>query len=234
MTIAIMQPTFLPWIGYMCMIKQVDKFVFLDNVQFETRSWQSRNKIKLQDRTHILSLSCQKAPQKTPIHLIKLDPQLHWRKKILQTLHHAYSKSLNYHKYFPILEKNLLQNQTLVELNTQLITYFCQELNIKTPLFYASKLDLPLAKRENLLFEICQFFKANSYLSPEGSKVYLNQPESIKLFTQGKISIKYFDFIHPCYKQIGKKFIDYLSIIDFLFNVRNPILEFQNILESQS
>ena len=46
--IAIMQPTFLPWIGYFAMIDKVDEFVFFDHVQFEKRSWQQRNKI----RTH--------------------------------------------------------------------------------------------------------------------------------------------------------------------------------------
>ncbi|WP_337955418.1 WbqC family protein, partial [Campylobacter avium] len=35
MKVAIMQPTFLPWIGYFAMIKSSDIFVFLDTVQFE-------------------------------------------------------------------------------------------------------------------------------------------------------------------------------------------------------
>lgn len=35
MKIAIMQPYFLPYIGYFQMIKAVDKFVFYDDVNFE-------------------------------------------------------------------------------------------------------------------------------------------------------------------------------------------------------
>ena len=38
--------TFLPWLGYFYMIDKADEFVFLDNVQFDKRSWQQRNKIK--------------------------------------------------------------------------------------------------------------------------------------------------------------------------------------------
>ena len=45
MKIAIMQPTYFPWIGYFSLIKFVDKFIFLDNVQFDSRSWQQRNQI---------------------------------------------------------------------------------------------------------------------------------------------------------------------------------------------
>ncbi|EAI6045393.1 hypothetical protein CAJ59_09215, partial [Campylobacter jejuni] len=70
-----MQPTFLPWIGYIYMIQKVDAFIFLDNVQFEQRSWQSRNKIKLQNNIYYISLSCQKASQKTLLKDICLDPQ---------------------------------------------------------------------------------------------------------------------------------------------------------------
>ena len=43
---AIMQPTYLPWAGYLAMIEKVDIFVFLDSVQFARRSWQQRNRIK--------------------------------------------------------------------------------------------------------------------------------------------------------------------------------------------
>ena len=44
--IAISQPTFLPWCGYIALIDYIDEFVFLDNVQFEKRSWHQRNYIK--------------------------------------------------------------------------------------------------------------------------------------------------------------------------------------------
>ena len=44
--VAIMQPTFLPWTGYVALMDHVDEFVFLDHVQFDKRSWQQRNRIK--------------------------------------------------------------------------------------------------------------------------------------------------------------------------------------------
>ena len=45
-TLAVMQPTFLPWVGYFALMDRVDRFVFLDDVQFDKRSWQQRNRIK--------------------------------------------------------------------------------------------------------------------------------------------------------------------------------------------
>ena len=43
--LAIMQPTFLPWMGYFGLIEQVDLFLLLDTVQFSKQSWQQRNSI---------------------------------------------------------------------------------------------------------------------------------------------------------------------------------------------
>ena len=38
--LAISQPTYLPWSGYFDLIDRSEKFVFLDDVQFDSRSWQ--------------------------------------------------------------------------------------------------------------------------------------------------------------------------------------------------
>ncbi|OOX93254.1 hypothetical protein BOP99_02985 [Campylobacter coli] len=211
------------------MIHKVDQFIFLDNVQFEQRSWQSRNKIKLQNKTHFLSLSCQKCSQKTLLSDIKLSKDLRWKNKLLETLRHAYSKSINYQRYFNLIKNCLEKNKKLTDLNIELITQICKDLNITTPLIRASNLNLPEVKRENLLFEICKLFKSDSYLSPEGSRNYLDQECSKNLFKQGGIKINYFDFNHPYYKQQGSDFIAYLSVIDFLFNTKNPALEFNKI-----
>lgn len=44
-TLVVMQPTFLPWAGYFNLMAQADDFVFLDDVQLEKQSWQTRNRL---------------------------------------------------------------------------------------------------------------------------------------------------------------------------------------------
>ena len=56
MKTAIMQPTFIPWAGYFGLIKLVDQFVFLDDVQFDRRSWQQRNKIFENDKASFVTV----------------------------------------------------------------------------------------------------------------------------------------------------------------------------------
>ena len=56
MKVSIMQPTCLPWVGYFKMIIESDLFIFLDDVQFERRSFQSRNKILLNNQEKLISI----------------------------------------------------------------------------------------------------------------------------------------------------------------------------------
>ena len=45
MTTAIMQPYFLPYIGYFQLINSVDKFVLYDDIKYTKKGWINRNRI---------------------------------------------------------------------------------------------------------------------------------------------------------------------------------------------
>ena len=230
MKIAIMQPTFNPWLGYIYMIESVDAFVFLDNVQFERRSWQSRNKIKLNNEVFMLSLHLQKNKLQASIKDIYMCKDERWKVKFLKIIKNAYSKSVNFKRYYEFLEKNLYKQEKLCDFNISLIEKICNDLDIKTPIFKASSMDIKLEKKEKLLLEICKALKANEYLSPEGAKNYLEKDEAKQTFKNANISIEYFDFFHPTYFQQGKNFIPYLGTLDFLFNEENPALKFKEVI----
>ena len=48
-TISIHQPVYLPWLGFIEKVTSSEKFVFLDDVQFEKNGFQNRNKIRTYD-----------------------------------------------------------------------------------------------------------------------------------------------------------------------------------------
>ena len=56
MRCVIMQPTYMPWAGYLHLIDQADVFVFLDDVQFEKQSWQNRNRVLVRGAPHWLTV----------------------------------------------------------------------------------------------------------------------------------------------------------------------------------
>lgn len=224
MKIAIMQPTFCPWIGYFVMIARVDAFVFLDCVQFQKQSWHSRNKIKVNDAPFLISLHLQKAPLQTLIQDMRLCDMKKWKMVLLKTLRQNYQKSQNFKEIYEILEYALFNFESLSQLNIYLIEQFSQILKLKTPFIKASSLALSSQKKEKLVLEICQILKADEYLSPIGAKDYLQKDEARVLFAKANINIEYFAMNHPVYKQQGKQnnFLQSLSIIDLLFNAKNP------------
>ena len=60
MKIAIMQPTFLPWIGYFKLISEVDTFIFFDDAQYSKSSWHNRNRILVKNHINWLTLPIKK------------------------------------------------------------------------------------------------------------------------------------------------------------------------------
>ena len=70
MKIAIMQPTYIPWLGYFDLMDSVDQFIFYDDVQLEKGSWQLRNQIKSAQGELFLSVERKRAKEGL-LHLIK-------------------------------------------------------------------------------------------------------------------------------------------------------------------
>src|SRR5688572_17153584 len=67
MKVAIHQPHFLPWLGYLHRMAQVDAFVLLDHVQFERRNYQNRTMIRLEDEARWLTVPVVQRSQKERI-----------------------------------------------------------------------------------------------------------------------------------------------------------------------
>ena len=216
-TVAIMQPTFLPWIGYFALIDRVDEFIFLDNVAFDHRSWQQRNQIKTPSGAAWLSVPVQTKGQSGQ--LIK-DVAIQYESgnpfdKIAKTIHHNYSKTPFYAKYAPpLMEIFARKPQNLKDLNIGIIEVFCGFIGIRKN-FYESSAMKAQGTKADLLAEICEERGASAYISPPGSKAYLDASDAFK---EKGIPVLYHEYNHPPYSQLYGDFLPYMSIIDLLFN----------------
>src|SRR3546814_6184157 len=93
-TIAIMQPTYLPWIGYFGMIDRADIFVFLDSVQFARRSWQQRNRIKTANGPLMLTVPVhKKGARDQTIAEVRIDEQAQFPLTQMRAIEHALQKA---------------------------------------------------------------------------------------------------------------------------------------------
>jgi len=212
-----MQPTYLPWAGYFNLISQADIFVFLDDVQYERRSWQSRNRILLNNQPYFLSVPVHSLSLSQLINTIKIDEIRNWRTKHFKTIEQTYSKH-PYHKEILIILQCLLDKslQNLSELNIYLIQTLSKHLGLTTNFLRASDLNIG-GKRSEHILKICEYLNCNEYLSPIGSKEYLLED---KVFEQSKIKLLFQEYEPMPYPQLKcPNFISHLSIIDVVANI---------------
>jgi len=212
-----MQPTFLPWLGYFSLINSVDRFIFLDNVQFEARSWQQRNRILVNCMTHWLTVPVPlPTGRETKIKDVVINQEHFSPLKFKQTLVHAYSKSkwggATINIVSPILESS---SQLLSTMNKELIINICNELGIKKEFILASDLEAK-GEKASLLLDICKLLGATTYISPVGSRAYLDEFSG---FAESGIQVEYQSYQHPVYPQLSVDFISHLSIIDAMCNI---------------
>lgn len=211
-----MQPTFLPWLGYFALIDSVDKFVFLDVVQFESRSWQQRNRILINNEARWLTVpTTLPYGRATLINQVLINNEHYSGVSLLKTLKQAYGNKPG----FGFIERNLFKalltppNQ-LSLLNVQLITDISQSLGSETSFFLASELNVS-GNKADLLLDISKTLGATTYVSPLGSRVYLDEYSG---FSDSGICLEYQNFNHPIYPQGQDSFVSHLSVIDTICN----------------
>ncbi|MDD5145736.1 MAG: WbqC family protein [Candidatus Pacebacteria bacterium] len=214
MKATIMQPTYLPWLGYFDLMDQSDIFIFLDNVQFEKQSWQQRNRIKSPKGELLLTIPViRKYPQE--IREVQINNNLPWQSEHLKAIQYNYSKAKYFNEYLSFFEIFYSEKkEKLIDFTIPIILKIKDFLGINCKIIKSSELDVK-GKRVELLIDICKKVGANEYLSPLGSKEYIDENN---LFEKENIKLEYQQFEHPEYLQLWGKFVPYLSTIDLLFN----------------
>ena len=212
-----MQPIFLPWVGYFKMIKESDLFIFLDDVQFEKKSYQKRNKILLNKNEKMITVPVLTKNKFTQnINEVFIDNQRDWKMELIETLRHNYSKHQYYDENISYIKKMFNKNfEKLADLDIELIKSITKYLSIDTKFELSSNFKIN-ERKEKKLIKILKKVGASEYLTPMRSKDYLGEGE---IFRKNNIKINYFIYTCKKYEQKNSdKFISHLSIIDLLFN----------------
>jgi len=215
-TIAIMQPTFLPWIGYFAMIDRVDEFVFLDSVQYARRSWQQRNKVKTPDGPKWVTVSIiSKGLRDQKISEARVDHETGSLEKIERTICANYARAPFFKPYSAeFIDILRSKPEKLADLNTTLIRWAMGVLGIRTPLASSEALAVEGAKAD-LLASICRERKADRYLSAPASREYLEESSAL---SDAGVALEYHEYEHPSYPQPFGEFAPYMCVADLIFN----------------
>ena len=221
-TLAVLQPGYLPWLGYFDQVDRADIFIHYDDVQYDKGGWRNRNRIKTVSGSSWLtvpvSLSGKFACQ---INEVEIDAQRKWSRKHLETLKQNYSKAPYFSKYFIELEDLLNRPwRKLLDLDLALIEMLSGWLGLKTAIYRSSAIEVDGARNDRLL-GLCKHFGADKYLTGDSAKSYLIEEK----FNTIDVSVEWQNYEHPTYPQLHGDFTSHLSIVDVLFNCGDSSLE---------
>lgn len=231
MRAAIMQPYFLPYIGYYQLIFSVDRFVLLDNIQYTKRSWVNRNRILVNAKEKLFTIPIKHEKRFFHINQRYLSSNAEFEcKTILNQIWHSYSKAKNFKKIYPLLKniffpKDLTKPLNLFEFIFNSISITCEVLKIKTRMTFSSDLDINHnLKSEKKILEICKTLGAKTYINLPGGKDLYDHSN----FRKHNISLRFLETNPIKYSQVSSNFIPSLSIIDVLMN--NDLMKIQSFL----
>lgn len=234
-TVALHQPHYLPWLGLLDKIDRCDRFVILDNVQFERRGWQNRNYVAGGAKPVLLTVPVVQGSRHDRIRDKIVDNSQNWKLRHYKALsEHCYRKAPYWRDYRDEIA-HLYEEEWdgLADLCIATTRMLMRWFGIDTPLLLASEIgDFPGRKSE-LLAQICTRAGAHTMLSGDGARDYL-EPETLRRYG---IDVRWQDFRHPVYPQHGRDpadFVPRLSAIDLLLNTGPEALHVLRQARTQS
>lgn len=219
MKVAIHQPNYFPWIGYLDKMIKCDKFILLDDVQLSDNDYMHRNRfIDINGNIKYMTIPFEKKDYlKLKFKDIKINQDIGWQKRNLAFLEGNYKKAYGYNEVINILVPLFQRKyEFLIDAVLDSIELLRSVLDIKTSIVYQSEVDYNRDFRKSgLVLDLCRKCGADIYFSGTGAVEYMN----IEDFAKSCISIEFQQVYKFEYPQINsKEFIFGVSVLDMLFN----------------
>jgi len=228
--VALIQPHFLPYLGYLQIQHVVDEFYYMTEVDLTTPSWQTRNRIRTplqydkrlrreSDWTYLT------VPTMHTHNRLLWDAKVDYRGKWMSSHFHMlgkyYGESKYFNNYFPKFKAIYKQNhKRLCELNIAFLELLREHYEITTPVTIEREIPYDNtpggndAGKTQRLINFCDAVDADLYLEPEGGKAFIIED----MFNEVGIELRYFHFDEDAtYKQMWPEWVPKMSAIDAMF-----------------
>jgi hypothetical protein len=214
-TVVILQPGYLPWLGFFDQMRRSDVFVYYDDVQFDKHGWRNRNRIKTPAGPLWLSVPVLHSGRHgQPILEVEIDNRLPWARKQISSIRQNYAKAPYLDDYLPGLNAVLQRSwKYLVDLDMRVVELMGTWLDIQPRIARSSELGIE-GKKSARLLDICRHFGADCYISGDAAKDYLDS----ELFAANGVRVEWQEYQHPVYPQLHGDFLPYLSALDMVLN----------------
>ena len=232
MKLAIMQPYFLPYLGYFSLIKHTDEFILFDTVQFIRHGWIERNRIlKPSNGWQYIMVPLKKHSRETIIKDIEINNDQQWKEKILAQLQHYKKQAPYFSNVIDILNEIFSKEYaTIVDFNLASLKTVCYYLGINTPIqvFSLMNIDIePANAPDEWALNICKALgNVDEYWNPPGGQSFFNK----KKYENAGINLKFHSAILTDYDQKRNVFEPGLSILDVM--MFNSIEEINKMLDN--
>ena len=217
MRLAIMQPYFMPYIGYWQLVAAVDRMIVLDDVAFIRRGWINRNRILVGGAAHRFSVPIRQASQNRLINEIELASDAGWWQRFRSTLAQSYRRAPFYEETQAFLEPIVSDGRgPLLPFLLQSIGAVAAHLEIRTPLIASSAIDPEHRSRgQERILALCRHEGAAEYLNLPGGRTLYNPA----LFRHRGTELRFLVPREQPYPQLGGGWSPWLSIIDLLMHL---------------
>ena len=221
MRIGIMQPYFMPYIGYWQLLTSVDAFVVYDNIQFTKKGWINRNRFLQNGKDSLFTIPVKKDSEYLDVVKRSVADDFD-RDKLINQLEASYRKAPYFKSIFPIVTSIVKADQrNLFDYIFHSIRVTADLLDIKTPVVISSTIACDHSLRgENKVIAICKAMGATTYINAIGGQ----ELYSPTIFATHGIELKFIKTKPICYQQYAGAFVGNLSIIDvMMFNSKEQI-----------
>lgn len=223
MKLAIMQPYFLPYIGYFQLIAAADVFVVYDNIKFTKKGWINRNRFLLNGSDASFSLPLKSDSDFRDVIEREIAANFRPEKLILQ-FKGAYNRAPYFEETIQLLEQIVFfDDRNLFRFILHSLQTICRYLDIRTPICASSSIPIDhRLKAQHKVLALCQ---------EQGAQTYINAIGGIELYDKGIFAAHGIElkFIKPKpfeYPQFDDEFVSWLSIADVLmFNAAGTVRE---------
>jgi hypothetical protein len=234
MKTAIMQPYFLPYLGYFQLIAAVDCFVVYDTIQYTKKGWINRNQMLLGGEVVPFTLPLQKASDYLDVrdrHIAEsFDPS-----RLCAQIAGAYRKAPEFARTFPLIESLLhYRGANLFDVIYNALWRCCDHLGIETQIRISSDVEggSPVLRGVDRVVDICRRTGASTYVNPPGGRMLYSSEH----FRALGLELKFLQPNLPAYAQFGSDFVPSLSILDvMMFNppetIRSVMLEAADLVD---
>lgn len=213
MKVAIMQPYFLPYIGYFQLIKSVDVFVVYDNIQYKKGSWMNRNRYLLNGKDAYFVVNIKNDSNFLNVAERKVAQEFD-AGKFLNKLKEAYRGAPHFNQGFSLLKESLsLGEGNLFRFIKHSIDRVVERLDIQAEVVISSSIDIDhTLKAQDKVLAICRSLGATMYINAIGGlELY-----SKDIFRENGLELKFIKSMPIEYRQFDNDFVPWLSIVDIL------------------